>query len=143
LDRLKKTKRVASLLDELAKHRLAVLGADYLCWMSWKEIDSTDHPCINYESHSYIVFSIERHPGHERPAEVSQGTVPPKFAPDQETIVCVDGRILEIDPLVMQREKDKQVVNKATEDIFCSVLQVEGNQKASNSDAPNEDRNAQ
>jgi hypothetical protein len=44
LDRLKHGKRVASLFEELAKHSLTILGADYLVWDCQTDPDSEIPP---------------------------------------------------------------------------------------------------
>jgi transcriptional regulator with XRE-family HTH domain len=140
---LKKTKHVASLLEELAKHGLAVFAEQYLSWQSERGNDNNNYPCINYESSLHLVLSIEEHTAHERHVEVWQGIAPPKFAPDFETIVYVDGLRLERDPVVTQGEKEDKALNKETEEKLWSAVQVEGEQKASSSDTSSGDRNAQ
>jgi transcriptional regulator with XRE-family HTH domain len=155
LDRLKKTKHVASLLEDLAKHHLAVLGASYLSWQSQKEIDrETECSLVIYNSCDHIMLSIEGHPAHERREKVWQGTVPPKFAP-WGTFVKVNGRLLETDPAVVQQMENRRLneamdlppffrrLNEAMDDPPFLGLQidesgrfrVEGEQKDSNSEA--------
>jgi transcriptional regulator with XRE-family HTH domain len=96
LDELKKIKRVTSLVEELAKHRLAILGVEYLYWEAQEITDPvTQCSSIDYVSRSIILLSIEGTPAHERREKVYQGTVPPKFAPDSQTLVYVDGNQLE------------------------------------------------
>jgi transcriptional regulator with XRE-family HTH domain len=122
LDELKKNKQVAALLDELAKHRLAILGGEYLSWESQTEnlewdshterrrtdviTTTTERPCTRYTSWSNVVFSIEGHSTHERRANVWQGTVPPRFAPDYDTLIYVNGAQLFIDPAIHDQRLD-------------------------------------
>jgi transcriptional regulator with XRE-family HTH domain len=148
LDRLKKTKHVASLLEELAKHHLAVLGASYLSWQSQKEIDrETECSIVIYDSCDHTMLSIEGHSAHERREKVWQGTVPPRFAP-WGTFVKVNGRMLETDPAVVQ-EMENRRLNKAMDDPFLGPqidesgrFRVEGEQKDSNSEASSGGSNA-
>lgn len=94
LDGLKKSKRITSLLEELAKHRLAVLGAEYLSWEANKKTtwhDETQYIEINYVSFRNVVLSVEGHPAQPRRANVWQGTEPPKVTPNRYTIIKVNG----------------------------------------------------
>lgn len=97
---LKKHKHVASLLEELAKHRLAILGAEYLVWESnqkpeWHE--ETEFTNISYISSRYLALSIDAHPAQPRRARVWQGNTPPKVAPNWQTIISVNGMRLDTD----------------------------------------------
>jgi transcriptional regulator with XRE-family HTH domain len=106
LDELKKSKRVANLLDEMAKHRLAILGAEYLSWESHtQEVPRNDDLLCDvfvtqtsYVSSSNVVFSIEGYSMHERRLKVWQGTVPPRFAPNYDTRIYVNGTQLFMEP---------------------------------------------
>ena len=94
LDGLKKSKRITGLLEELAKHRLAVLGAEYLSWEANEEStwhDETMYLVINYVSSRNVVLSVEGHPAQPRRANVWQGTEPPKVTPNRYTIIKVNG----------------------------------------------------
>jgi transcriptional regulator with XRE-family HTH domain len=109
LDRLKKTKHLTTLMEQLAKHNLAVLGALYLSWGSKDDID-TETGCefITYSSHEHIMLSIEGHPAHERREKVWLGTVPPRFAPSG-TFVRVNGKMLEMDPFEMAKRRLNEI----------------------------------
>jgi transcriptional regulator with XRE-family HTH domain len=94
LDRLKHGKRVASLFEELAKHGLTILGADYLVWDCQTDPDS-EIPRTNYVSQRNVVLSVEAQPAQARRTTVWQGTLPPKFNPNSETtIITVNGQKL-------------------------------------------------
>jgi hypothetical protein len=166
LESLKKTEKLRLFLEEMPKHRLAILGANYLYWDTHGgskaskeqqpslvrgqsergfEYGDSDRPCIFYESSPRVVLSIEEHPAHERRAEfVPQGTLPPKYASDFETVVRVNGRLLETDPAVvrqheemlqevMQRRTDSQTLSKAT---FSALTE---DKRASNSGTSSEE----
>jgi DNA-binding Xre family transcriptional regulator len=91
---LKKTKRVANLLEELAKLGLGILGAEYLAWESEQKFEyhgQTEFKTISYVSTRCIALSVEAHPGHPRRARVWQGNEPPKSSPERHTIIAVNG----------------------------------------------------
>jgi transcriptional regulator with XRE-family HTH domain len=97
LAKLKKTRHVASLMEELAKHGLALFGASYLSWECDKgaETYATDsgefaRPYWHYKSHNHCLLSIDGHLAPERRQKVWQGTMPPRFAPEG-TLVTVNG----------------------------------------------------
>jgi transcriptional regulator with XRE-family HTH domain len=97
---LKKSKHVASLLEELAKRSIAILGAEYLSWQSNKQTtwhNEIEYTHIAYVSTRNVVLSVEGHPAQARRAAVWQGTEPPKVAPDQYTIIKVNGTHLDAD----------------------------------------------
>jgi transcriptional regulator with XRE-family HTH domain len=97
LGQLKKTRHVASLMEELAKHGVAVFGGEYVSWHNEKGFDDyAERPYVNYTSNAHVVFSIERHPAHEPRQKVWQGKLPPRFAP-RATLVTVNGKILDVD----------------------------------------------
>jgi transcriptional regulator with XRE-family HTH domain len=117
LDKLKKIKLVASLLEGLAKHRLAVLGAEYLAWESTTETEYDDlgdlFTIFSYLSHPTALLSVEE-PAQARRANVLRGNEPPRFAPDElTTIIHVNGTKLERDPATIQREEEINAANKA------------------------------
>ena len=94
LGRLKHGKRVASLFEELAKHGLTILAADYLVWECQTDPFS-EIPRTNYASQRNVVLSVEAHPAQARRITVWQGTLPPKFNPNSETtIITVNGKEL-------------------------------------------------
>jgi transcriptional regulator with XRE-family HTH domain len=148
LGELKRSRHVASLLEELAKHHLAILGAEYLSWQTETGIDpETNCPYIIYQSWQNVLFSVEGHPAYERRTDVWHGTVPPRFAP-WGTHVSVDGRILEIDPAVIKERQRLEMAaaenqRQALKAIFGQVSKSGAKQKVSNSEASSEDRNAQ
>jgi transcriptional regulator with XRE-family HTH domain len=85
---LKKTRYVASLLKELSKHHVAILGTQYLVWDCNIELDYPDGiPCPHYFSSRTLCLSIEAQPAQARSAMLWQGEVPPKSAPAHEVIV--------------------------------------------------------
>ena len=130
LDELKKTKRVVSLMEELAKHGVAVFGGEYVSWHNEKGFDDyAERPYVNYTSNAHVVFSIERHSAHEPRQKVWQGKLPPRFAP-WGTRITVDGRVL-----VVTAEMKTQALAKWVDD-------VRKEQKDSNSDPSSEDSNA-
>jgi hypothetical protein len=95
LDRLKHGKRVASLFEELAKHSLTILGADYLVWDCQTDPNFSEIPRTNYVSERNVVLSVEAHPAQARRITVWQGTLPPKFNPNSETtMITVNGKKL-------------------------------------------------
>jgi transcriptional regulator with XRE-family HTH domain len=99
-DQQKKTRHMASLLEKLAKHGLAVLGGEYVSWKCEEAFDEERELLfVNYKPTFHVVFSVERHTVRERRQTVSQGTVPPRFAA-RGTVVTVSGRELEMDPAV-------------------------------------------
>src|SRR5262249_7946777 len=131
LAELKNFRRVASLMEELAKHGLAVFGAEYVSWLYEKRFDDeTERPSLNYKSTSHVVFSIERNLAHEPRQKVWQGRLPPRFAP-LGTLVTVNGMVL-----------DTEVTAKVTIQVDEAMDDVGKEQKDSNSDASSEDSNA-
>jgi transcriptional regulator with XRE-family HTH domain len=120
LAQLKKTRHVASLMEKLAKHGLALFGASYLSWECDKgaETYATDsgefaRPYCHYRSHNHCVLSIDGHLAPERRQKVWQGTMPPRFAPEG-TLVTVDGRYLNTD--VEQQVDDFLNTDASSED---------------------------
>lgn len=94
LEVLKKTKRIANLLEELAKRGLGILGAEYLAWQSEQKFEcheETEFKIISYVSTRCIALSVEAHPGQPRRARVWQGNEPPKSSPERHTIIEVNG----------------------------------------------------
>jgi transcriptional regulator with XRE-family HTH domain len=97
LEHLKTIQKVTTVLEDLSKHRLAILGANYLSWESHNDTDFlTQLPCLSYVSRPNVLLAVEEYPAHERREKVWQGKVPPKSdALDQQSIVMVNGRPLQ------------------------------------------------
>jgi transcriptional regulator with XRE-family HTH domain len=93
LSRLKKGEDVAALMEQFAKHRLTVLGADYLFWDQSSDIEEEYggvRHVDRYGSSRVVLISVEPYGAQARRLDVDVGSEPPKFAPEQ-TIVIVDG----------------------------------------------------
>jgi transcriptional regulator with XRE-family HTH domain len=140
LAELKKSRRVANLMEELATHGLAVLGNE---WVSWQREENFDEErnvlFVNYQASLHVMLSIEGLPAHERRLKVLQGEVPPRFAPPPSsnpwhTVVTVDGRELKTAPATIPKTHDQAL--KEAKDT------VEPLKKHSNPDATSEDNNA-
>lgn len=102
LQELQKVDNVARLLEQLAEHRVTVLGADYLVWKSEKNISlsSTDGgvtPRTDYDSSRIVLLSVEPLNAQPHRLSVYVGREPPKAAPDEDTIIFVNGLILGVD----------------------------------------------
>lgn len=99
LRRLEKTEHVANFLKGLPDHRLAVLGADYLLWESSDpEQRSYEHvhwEYIEYVSRQICLLTVEPQGVQMRRTQVSPGSEPPQFAPDNADIL-VNGRKLPV-----------------------------------------------
>jgi len=96
LKHLKKVQAVASLMERLAEHRIAVLGADHLYWtVSQKTIDPF-HVHI-YTSIRIIELSVEQYGASSRRVPIYLGSEPPKVTPegDSSTKVLVNGMPLD------------------------------------------------
>jgi transcriptional regulator with XRE-family HTH domain len=92
LRRLQAVDSFADLLQKLGKHRLAVLGAEYLHWNA----EERNLPKkVSYTSHRYVLLSVDPSSTQSRRVRVDQGAEPPKSPPDTSTIVYVDGRRLD------------------------------------------------
>jgi transcriptional regulator with XRE-family HTH domain len=98
LDRLQTADDIAASLEQLAEHRLALLGADYLFW----DCDSDDGEYednywthVNYRSSRIVLLSVEPGGTQSRRAPVSHGSLPPAFAPSNPprdvSIISVNG----------------------------------------------------
>jgi transcriptional regulator with XRE-family HTH domain len=131
LDGLKFFKRVADLFEELAKHRLAILGAEFLYWecthgTDWpgtaEELPFT--PYDNYVVQPTVLISIDEQSVQTRHASVDRGREPPKFAPDRTTMVIVNGRCLEIDPAVILEESELQLRLSEQKTVFDPNLDM-------------------
>jgi hypothetical protein len=95
LEFLRKTRRVASLLEELAKRDVAIVGGTYLVWETHEEITHEGNLGLDYRSTSHLLISIEMHPAQARRQRVWQGKVPPKFY-SADTPTTVNGHLLPI-----------------------------------------------
>jgi hypothetical protein len=104
LSGLEKGEAVATLMEQLAEHRITVLGTDYLYWEVSKEIVPCDHEdqVSHVETHDYtsmriLVLSIEQSGAQSRRMRLHARKEPPQFAPDTDrpTIVRVNGVQLE------------------------------------------------
>jgi hypothetical protein len=91
---------LADLLQELGKHRLAVLGADYLHWDQMRVSKK-----VSYTSYRRILLSVDPTSTQSRRVRVDPGTEPPKSPPDTSTIVYVDGRRLDTGELDLSQIK--------------------------------------
>jgi transcriptional regulator with XRE-family HTH domain len=100
LNHLKKVQAVPTLMERLAEHRIAVLGADHSYWtVSQKTID-TFHVQI-YTSIRIIELSVEQYGTSSRRVPIFLGSEPPKVAPERDSSikVLVNGMQLDGVPL--------------------------------------------
>jgi hypothetical protein len=99
LSGLEKGEAVAALMQQLAEHRIIVLGTDYLHWKVSKEAEPYDEDLIqvihDYTSTRILTLSIEQSGAQSRRVRLHARKEPPQFAPDTETIVLVNGVQLE------------------------------------------------
>jgi transcriptional regulator with XRE-family HTH domain len=97
---LKKVQDVATLMERLAEHRIAVLGADYLHWSVYQKTIDPFHAHI-YTSIRIIELSVEQYGTSSRRVPISPGSEPPKVTPetDPPTKVLVNGVPLDGVPL--------------------------------------------
>ena len=94
LTRLQTADDIAARFEQLAEHRLAVLGASHLFWECSYEEGSYEGATWfkeEYHSSSTIVLSVEPIGTQSRRARKSIGNPPPIFAPDTDTAVFVNG----------------------------------------------------
>src|SRR5262245_36931067 len=103
LRQLKAVDSLAGLLQELGRHRLAVLGAEYLRWdRSISEKNNWTRSLPPQKIHSYtsarrILLSVDSSSTQSRRVRIDPGTQPPK-SPPTSTTIYVDGRQLEEPP---------------------------------------------
>ena len=90
---------MANFLKGLPDHRLAVLSAEYLLWESSDpEQRSYEHvhwEYIEYVSRQICLLTVEPQGVQMRRTQVSPGSEPPQFAPDNADIL-VNGRKLPV-----------------------------------------------
>ncbi len=105
LRRLKTAEDITTRLEQLAEHRLAVLGAEYLFWENSSEDDSfyEGRRESNYISFRIVLLSVEPSGTQSRRLRVSRGSVPPRFS-DRSRTVFVDGL-----PLKTEEEGNEEV----------------------------------
>jgi hypothetical protein len=100
LHHLKKMQAMATLMEQLAEHRVAILGVDYLYWhVNQKTINPfTVHI---YTSIRVIELSVEQYGTSSRRVPIDPGPEPPKVTPetDPPTKVLVNGVPLDGVPL--------------------------------------------
>jgi len=98
LERLESVNRLSCILKELHECRLAVLGGDYLYWQRSYGPYARDPKKVfvfDYDSYRKVLLSVEPASTQSRRVPVSPGHEPPKFAPNDSTVVRVDGRRLD------------------------------------------------
>jgi transcriptional regulator with XRE-family HTH domain len=110
LSRLKKGQDVAALMEQFAKHRLTVLGADYLFWEYTQGLIEFVGGADQYRSSRVVLLSVEPYGTQARRVYVDIGEEPPKVAP-KSTTVLVDGVPLK------KSEDDQQIKHGLDDDI--------------------------
>ena len=93
LSQLKAVDSLADLLQELGKHRLAVLGAEYLRWTRCRS--EKNYWPLSYTSERHVLLSVEPSSTQSRRVQIDPGAQPPKSRPYTE-IVYVDSCQLEL-----------------------------------------------
>src|SRR5262249_38490854 len=102
LSGLEKGEAVATLMEQLAEHRITVLGTDYLHWKVSKRVqdvgdDDGDEEFLvqfhEYTSTRILPLCIEPSGVQSRRVRLPARTEPPQFVPDTDppTAVFVDG----------------------------------------------------
>jgi hypothetical protein len=99
LQRVTSLDRLGGILKELHECRLAVLGGDYMYWVtapgSFFHDKGRTFRTVTYRSFPKVLLSIDASSTRSRRVPISSGPEPPKFAPNAATIVTVDGRRLD------------------------------------------------
>src|SRR6266576_3155209 len=104
LSQLKAVDSLADLLQALGKHRLAVLGAEYLRWNRCSS--EKNYWPLSYTSERHVLLSVEPSSTQSRRVSIDPGAQPPKSRPYTE-IVYVDSCQLELPkdhPFAKKRE---------------------------------------
>jgi hypothetical protein len=97
LSGLEKGEAVATLMEQLAEHRITVLGTEYLHWKVSEgfvpvDEDGTEAAIHDYTSMRIVTLSIEQFGAQPRRVRLNPARIqPPQFAPDTDTIVLVNG----------------------------------------------------
>jgi hypothetical protein len=99
LDGRKKEKVVATHMERLAQHRIAVLGADYLHWdvLETTELENPSQRVSVYTSERIVELSVEQYGVRSRRVQVDTGPEPDTsfFPTEPPTKVIVNGMPLE------------------------------------------------
>jgi transcriptional regulator with XRE-family HTH domain len=105
LFRLRAFDSVAGILDEIRKHSLSVLGADYIFWSRDESnpFRKGELPEVRYTSGRHVLLSVETSGIRSRRVQIDPGSEPPKSAQNISAIVFVDGRRLDTGELDLHK----------------------------------------